>query len=122
MENRIPHYFSSNAIKVRKEELNPEVDITHSIKKGIEIEHSAAISDVTYNLISIIDNGIGFDPQEGEKNLLCFIAFMKKGNRKEGSDLPSAKRSWTCMEVLLLRNAHLSVPNLNVTFRLRSVV
>src|SRR6185369_9978625 len=61
------HHLISNALKFRKDELYPVIDIRHSVKRGSEIEHSAVLTNDTYNLISVIDNGIGFDPQEGEK-------------------------------------------------------
>src|SRR6185295_15147429 len=77
------YHLISNAVKFRKEESDPVIDITHSMKNGSEIEHSEALSDLTYKLISINDNGIGFDPQEGEKYLQCFTACMKRENKKE---------------------------------------
>ena len=82
----------SNAIKFRKTELNPEIDITHSVKKGSEIEHSAALTDVVYNLVSIIDNGIGFDPQEGEKIFTMFYRLHEKGKQKGGIGLAICKK------------------------------
>ena len=36
------HHLVSNAIKFRKNELHPVIDIRHSVKRGSEIEHSAA--------------------------------------------------------------------------------
>jgi len=86
------YHLINNAIKFRKEELNSEVDITHSIKKGSEIEHSAALTDVVYNLISIIDNGIGFDPQEGEKIFTMFYRVHEKGKQKGGVGLAICKK------------------------------
>jgi len=86
------YHLISNAVKFRKKELNPIVDIRHSVKKGCEIEHSSALSDVTYNLISIIDNGIGFDPQEGEKIFTMFYRLYEKGKQKGGIGLAICKK------------------------------
>lgn len=86
------HHLLSNAIKFRKEELNPEIDIRHSMKSGSEIEHSAALREVTYHLISIIDNGIGFDPQEREKIFTMFYRLHEKGKQKGGIGLAICKK------------------------------
>ncbi|HEV8285182.1 MAG TPA: ATP-binding protein [Chitinophagaceae bacterium] len=76
------YHLISNAIKFRKEELSPIIEIRHSVENGANIEHSAAIKDVTYNMISVIDNGIGFDPQEGEKIFTMFYRLHEKGKQK----------------------------------------
>jgi signal transduction histidine kinase len=110
------YHLISNAVKFRKDELDPVIDITHSMKRGSETEHSAALSDATYNLVSIIDNGIGFDPQEGEKIFTMFYRLHEKGKHQGGIGLLFAKRLWTCTVVLLLLNAHQSVLPLNVIF------
>ncbi len=82
----------SNAIKFRKEESNPAIDISHSVAKGPEIEHSSALREVNYNLISIIDNGIGFDPQVGEKIFTMFYRLNEKGKQKGGTGLAICKK------------------------------
>ena len=82
----------SNAIKFRKEELHPVIDIKHSVKKGSEIEHPAALRDVTYDLMSVIDNGVGFDPQEGEKIFTMFYRLHEKGKQKGGIGLAICKK------------------------------
>jgi signal transduction histidine kinase len=82
----------SNAIKFRKKEPDPTIDIRHSVKRGSEIEHSAALSEVTYNLVSVIDNGIGFDPQEGEKIFTMFYRLHEKGKQKGGIGLAICKK------------------------------
>jgi light-regulated signal transduction histidine kinase (bacteriophytochrome) len=86
------YHLISNAIKFRKIEFDPAIDIRHSVKKGSEIEHSAALSDVTYHLISLIDNGIGFDPQEGEKIFAMFYRLHEKGKQKGGIGLAICKK------------------------------
>jgi len=86
------YHLISNSIKFRKEELDPVIDITHSMKRGSEIEHSSALNDLTYHLISIADNGIGFDPQEGEKIFTMFYRLHEKGKQKGGIGLAICKK------------------------------
>jgi len=86
------HHLISNSIKFRKDELNPVIDLKYEIKAGNEIEHSAAISEMSYNLVSVIDNGIGFDPQEGEKIFTMFYRLHEKGKQKGGVGLAICKK------------------------------
>src|SRR5258706_2827098 len=81
------YHLISNAIKFRKEEINPVIEVKHSTENGNEIKHSAALEDVTYNMISEIDNGIGFDPQESEKIFTMFYRMKEKGKQKGGIGL-----------------------------------
>jgi light-regulated signal transduction histidine kinase (bacteriophytochrome) len=76
------HHLITNAIKFRKQETHPIVEIRHRVEQGVDIEHSAALKDVTYNMISVIDNGIGFDPKEGEKIFTMFYRLHEKGRHK----------------------------------------
>jgi len=62
--------------------LSLAIEIRHSIAAGADIKHSAAISDVSFNVISVIDNGIGFDPQEGERIFTMFYRRNEKGKQK----------------------------------------
>jgi signal transduction histidine kinase len=86
------HHLISNAIKFRKQEQHPAIDIKHSVEKGSEIEHSAALRDITYDLISVIDDGIGFDPQAGEKIFTMFYRLHEKGKQKGGIGLAICKK------------------------------
>jgi light-regulated signal transduction histidine kinase (bacteriophytochrome) len=86
------YHLISNAIKFRKKESNPVIEVKHLVEKGAAIEHSAAIKDVTYNMISVIDNGIGFDPQEGEKIFTMFYRLHEKGKQKGGIGLAICKK------------------------------
>jgi light-regulated signal transduction histidine kinase (bacteriophytochrome) len=76
------YHLISNALKFRKDELQPVIEIKHSIELGEEIENSAAVKGLQYDKILIIDNGIGFDPQEGEKIFTMFYRINKKGKHK----------------------------------------
>ena len=86
------YHLVSNAIKFRKKEIHPVIEVKHTVEKGSEIEHSAALKDVTYNMISVIDNGIGFDPQEGEKIFTMFYRLNEKGKQKGGIGLAICKK------------------------------
>jgi signal transduction histidine kinase len=85
------YHLINNAIKFRKNELDPVIDVNYTAKPGNEIEHSAAIPEISYNLISVIDNGIGFDPQEGEKIFTMFYRLHEKG-KKGGIGLAICKK------------------------------
>jgi len=76
------HHLVTNAIKFRNEGTDPIIEIRHSVEEGNSIQHSAALKDATYNLISVIDNGIGFDPKEGEKIFTMFYRLHEKGKQK----------------------------------------
>jgi light-regulated signal transduction histidine kinase (bacteriophytochrome) len=86
------YHLVSNAIKFKKKELDPVINIRHSVKKGSEIKHSAALIDVIYNVVSVIDNGIGFDPQAGEKIFTMFYRLHEKGKQKGGVGLAICKK------------------------------
>jgi light-regulated signal transduction histidine kinase (bacteriophytochrome) len=86
------YHLIRNAIKFRKTELDPVIDVNYTAKPGNEIEHSAAIPEISYNLISVIDNGIGFDPQEGEKIFTMFYRLHEKGKQKGGIGLAICKK------------------------------
>ena len=86
------YHLISNAVKFRKEEINPVIEVKHSIENGSEIKHSSALEDVTYNMISVIDNGICFDPQESEKIFTMFYRLKEKGKQKGGIGLAICKK------------------------------
>jgi light-regulated signal transduction histidine kinase (bacteriophytochrome) len=76
------YHLITNALKFRKEEADPVINIKHSAEPGKDIEHSAAVKDASYHMISFIDNGIGFDPKEGEKIFTMFYRLHEKGKQK----------------------------------------
>ncbi len=76
------YHLINNAIKFRKEEVAPVIDIKYRVESGADIEHSAALKDMAYNVISIVDNGIGFPPEEGEKIFTMFYRLQEKGKHK----------------------------------------
>lgn len=76
------HHLVNNSLKFRKESVDPVIDIRYKQVKGDEIEHSAAIREFSYHQVSVIDNGIGFDPAEGEKIFTMFYRLQEKGKHK----------------------------------------
>jgi len=76
------HHLITNGLKFRKHETDPIIEVRHVTEQGGTIEHSAALKDVAYHMISVIDNGIGFDPKEGEKIFTMFYRLHEKGKRK----------------------------------------
>ncbi|TMI85258.1 MAG: hypothetical protein E6H10_03800 [Bacteroidetes bacterium] len=76
------YHLITNAIKFRRPDAAPTIEIRHSVVNGSDIKHSAAVGDINYNAISFIDNGIGFDPQEGEKIFTMFYRRHEKGKQK----------------------------------------
>jgi signal transduction histidine kinase len=76
------YHLISNALKFRKDDIDVIIEIRHSVQNGVDIEHSSAMAETSYHLISFIDNGIGFDPQEGEKIFTMFYRLEKKGKHK----------------------------------------
>jgi signal transduction histidine kinase len=82
----------SNALKFRKKEIDPVIEITHSVQKGIDIEHEASVADLSYNVISVIDNGIGFGVDEDEKIFTTFYRLHQKGKQKGGVGLAICKK------------------------------
>jgi len=76
------YHLLSNAIKFRKIDIDPLIEIRHTVKKGGDIDHSAALKDNSYHIISVVDNGIGFDPEESEKIFTIFYRLHEKGKQK----------------------------------------
>ena len=65
----IPHQFSqlfnnilANAIKYRKPGEIPKIEISSKVIDGRMLSHYAADRNFSYHKISIVDNGIGFEP------------------------------------------------------------
>jgi len=97
------YHLISNALKFRKEELAPVIGLKHSVRKAEEIEHSAVLPGTTYNVISVVDNGIGFPPEEGEKIFTMFYRIHEKGKHK-GSGIGLA----ICKKIMDLHGGFIS--------------
>lgn len=81
-----------NAIKNKKDDQDLIVKIHYS--KADEINfHPLALQDTAYHLISVRDNGIGFDQKESEKIFRIFYQIDdKKKSRGAGIGLASCKK------------------------------
>lgn len=70
-----------NAIKFRKENTEPVIHISSSIKKGKELDQVSKIfAEKEYARIAITDNGIGFDEKYADK---IFVIFQRLHGRTE---------------------------------------
>jgi light-regulated signal transduction histidine kinase (bacteriophytochrome) len=96
-------HLIDNAIKFRKEHLEPVIKITATVQDGADIDHSAANKELTYDVISVIDNGIGFEKQEGEKIFTMFYRLQEKGKSK-GSGIGLA----ICKKIMDLHGGFIS--------------
>ena len=96
-------HLIDNAIKFRKADLAPTVTISYSRAAGNTIENSSANKDLQYDVISIVDNGIGFDQKEGEKIFTMFYRLHEKGKSK-GSGIGLA----ICKKIMDLHNGFIA--------------
>jgi signal transduction histidine kinase len=85
-------HLIDNAIKFRKQEINPRINIEYTHQEGKTIDHSSANKDLSYDIISVVDNGIGFDIREGEKIFTMFYRLHEKGKTKGGIGLAICKK------------------------------
>lgn len=79
-------HLIDNAIKFKKESTYPAINILHSVEDGNNIQHAAVIKDTRYDIISVIDNGIGFDEKEKERIFDTFYRSNEK-SRSKGSGI-----------------------------------
>lgn len=79
MENII-----SNALKYSREGVSPQVYITADIVSGENLPDEEANPQTYYHLISVADNGIGFDQQYAQK---IFELFQRLHNKNEYSGI-----------------------------------
>jgi PAS domain S-box-containing protein len=61
------YHLIDNAIKFRKPDTAPAIEIEYSDMAGEQIAHADANPAMSYFVVSVMDNGIGIDPSEKEK-------------------------------------------------------
>ena len=76
------NHLIDNAIKFRKDEKHPVITITYHKAEGSDINHPAALKDVRYDVIAVVDNGIGFDAEEHDKIFTMFYRAKTKSKTK----------------------------------------
>lgn len=91
--NIIPFQFTqlmqnliSNAIKFSRADCPPHIVIRHSVAVGAELKHEKLKPDENYSHITFEDNGIGFEPEHGEKIFGVFQKLHDK-NAYEGTGI-----------------------------------
>ncbi len=77
---QLMHNLIGNALKFSKPDSKPEITIKSEIVKGYETGVIALQQDEPYCHITVSDNGIGFDPQYGER---IFEVFQRLHNKYE---------------------------------------
>lgn len=87
--NVIPFQFQqlleniiSNAIKYSKQDTPPEIKITSRVISGKQLASHGGITGTNYHLLSISDNGIGFEQQYAQR---IFELFQRLHNKNEYS-------------------------------------
>jgi PAS domain S-box-containing protein len=75
--NQLMDNLVSNSIKYSHPERNVEIDISYKSVKGSKNISREAIPDMDYHLITVKDNGIGFEPQYEQK---VFEIFQRLSN------------------------------------------
>jgi len=66
------YHLIDNAIKFRKPDTAPVIEIAYSDIAGEQIAHAEADHAINYFVVSVMDNGIGIDPSEKEKIFTIF--------------------------------------------------
>jgi signal transduction histidine kinase len=94
----------SNSIKYQKDKIRPEIHIRYQIVRGSDIPQvNPGHHDVDFHLITVSDNGIGFDGEFAEK---IFVIFQRLHDRKQfaGTGIGLA----ICKRVMANHNGYIS--------------
>lgn len=87
------HHLIDNAIKFRRDDVIPTitVDCRKSVK-GTDIKHESAFPHATYHIITITDNGIGFNMADSEKIFQIFNSLHLGKYKGSGIGLAICKK------------------------------
>jgi len=97
------YHLLDNAIKFRKPDTAPAVEIEYSDIAGEQIAHEDADPAITYFVVSITDNGISIEPSEKEKIFTMFYRVHDKTKYK-GSGIGLA----ICKKIMDIHNGFIS--------------
>ncbi len=96
------HNLVDNGLKFRKLMVPTAIKIKYSYADEMNAV-AAASENTSYNIISVADNGIGFENDEAEKVFELFFASATQANTKvPESGCPYAERSCPCIMALSL--------------------
>jgi len=86
------NHLLDNAIKFRKEHSEHLVHIKAGQIEGAAINHPLVNRDSIYFVVTVSDNGIGFQPEDEEKIFEMFYRVHEKKYRGSGIGLPICKK------------------------------
>jgi len=104
------NHIIDNAIKFKKKNESPVIQIRHS--QANRISQKIYSTSETYEKISIIDNGIGFEQKDAEN---IFTVFNQLNDKFKGSGVGLA----ICKKIMVVHNGFItadSVPGKGTTF------
>jgi signal transduction histidine kinase len=87
-----------------KKDAPPEIHITAREQAGSSIDHPDAIPGKLYDVISVEDNGIGFDTSDSEK-MFAMFGRLHDGKEYKGSGIGLA----VCKKIMDLHNGFITV-------------
>ncbi|WP_373519595.1 ATP-binding protein [Pricia sp.] len=92
----------SNALKYKKHDEAPKITITSEILKFHEIDESLNLPPSQYIVVSVADEGVGFDPDQSE-NIFRLFQRLHKKNAYEGTGLGLA----ICKKIVENHDGHI---------------
>ncbi len=107
-------HLIDNAIKFRSPNVAPMIRIVSSKTAGMNINHADADPSVWYHIISVIDNGIGFEEQFSKKIFIMFQRLHER-NKYKGSGIGLA----LCKKIMNMHDGFItaeSIPHTGTTF------
>jgi PAS domain S-box-containing protein len=83
----------SNALKFQAPGATPRIHVSYALVPGTELTHPDMLPDAYYHRLTITDNGLGFDPAEGERIFGMFQRLHPDGQYKgSGMGLAIARK------------------------------